>query len=228
LIERAIAFDLSSKCIGTTCAALSDGEIIYLKTFSIIPATFRPKNLGWLSTKKTFFTAQGAKYSSYVCSRDEKVTKQEAKARDAKFRDEQRRLKLRSIAEKINEVITVVKPTVLIIEKNMAFNGILTTKQLAEIAGEVHAFAGILKIPLFEYYVQTIRKRYNISFLLKEYCKDKTREELMAIEDKNKYLLKLELLKRFGKYGLNENMNFDESDSLAAFAHWYDFDFGND
>jgi hypothetical protein len=217
-----IALDLSQKCIGITFARLTEKQITSLSTTCLAPKKLKPSDVGFISKKSTFFTRKGGKYHSYVLHKDEVVPLYMAKKRSVYFRNENRKIILRQISVGLDDIFKRTCPDILIMEQNSSFKGILTTKQLAEVAGEVHAFAGQRDIPLKEYYVQTIRAKYNVLKLLKTFCESKTKEELLLIPDKTKAAIKEYFLERFKDFNLSPTMTLDEGDSLAAFAYWYD------
>jgi hypothetical protein len=120
-------------------------------------------------------------------------------------------------------MIDKINPDLILVEKNAAFNGILTTVLLAKVMGSLLGIAGFKGIPVKEYPVITVRKHHNVADLVKEFVRGKTAQELQALPDITKAALRDLMFKKYGKYGIIFQTD-DESDACVVFDYWYEHD----
>lgn len=212
---RIMAFDLSSACTGVTFADLKNKDILFLKTFSIRPEVSKTsvaKNLGYLHSENIATTG----IRSWVKSSGEIVSKTEKKKRDVEVRNAINAEIKKYISTEIQKSIDSLSPDLVLVERNESFNGILTTKFLAEIRGILEGVA--TKQPIVQYSVAEIRKKFNLAEMTQKYVSNLTPTQMKKEKDITKNALK-EYLEN--KYHIR-CANTDESDSLAVFDHYYE------
>lgn len=211
---KVIAFDLSSVCIGCVIAEVENKKVNKIASCPIIPKkdTNIPIKLGYLKSKVK--TASGL--NSYIRYKGETVSKQEKKKRDSLVREAQNAQILSDISKKLSEVITTLKPDIVIMEKHAIFNGILTSVLLGKIAGILIGVAGDNGIETREYPVLKIRKKYNLTQMTRDFVATQTPESLSKIPDVTKAAIGLMLSK---KYGISFQ-TYDESDACAVLDYF--------
>lgn len=213
-----LAFDLSSKCTGCTAAILKQQQIQFLKTFSIYPHADTEQcaqELGFLRSKRKVHI--GSKdVNCYVKSAQEKISITEKKRRDVLVRNAVNMKLKESLAKSIRKVVSEFQPSLILVERNEAFHGILTTKLLAELRGILDGI--IAGIPIIQYSVTEIRKPYPLAEMTRKYVAQLSNPtELAGNKDITKSVIKDFLEK---KYRIR-CANTDESDSLAVFDTYY-------
>ena len=213
---KVIAFDLSSVCIGCVIAEVEDKEVTKIASCPIIPKkdTNIPIKLGFLKTKQKCENG----LNSYIRYKGETVSKAEKKKRDSLVRESQNKQILDDISNKLSDVITSLKPDIVIMEKHAIFNGILTSVLLAKIAGILIGVAGDNHIITREYPVSQIRKRYNLVKMTREFVSTQTPESLSKIPDITKAAIGLYLS---NKYNITFQ-TYDESDACAVFDYFFE------
>lgn len=212
---KVLAFDLSSVCTGVTFADIKDKKIIFLKTFSIKPNIKKAdvvKELGFVHSEKVSTTSIRA----WVKEPGEIVSRTEKKKRDVEIRNAYNSKIKKVISLEIKKVIDNLCPDLILVERNESFNGILTTKFLAEIRGILEGAA--TEQPIIQYSVSEIRKIFNLADMTMNYVKRMTPEQMRGKKDITKHVLK-DFLEN--KYNIT-CANTDESDSLAVFDHYYE------
>ncbi|MGN1093080.1 MAG: hypothetical protein ACI4RS_05440 [Monoglobaceae bacterium] len=212
---KIMAFDLSSACTGVTFADINNENIIFLKTFSIRPEVSKTsvaKKLGYIHSENVATTG----IRSWVKSGGEIVSKTEKKKRDVEVRNAINAEIKKYISTELQKSIDNLNPDLILVERNESFNGVLTTKFLAEIRGILEGVA--TKQPIIQYSVAEIRKKFDLAKMTQEYVSKLTPSQVKKEKDITKNVIK-EYLEH--KYQIH-CANTDESDSLAVFDHYYE------
>ena len=209
--------DLSTTCTGVTIATIERGIVQEIDTLAIIPK-FSPKDVGYLATKHDVVLRNGKKVKSLVKYKGEQVSSGERKRRDREFRNTQRLHRLRFIGAKLGELIDTHRPNLILYEQNMAFGAILTTKQLAEIAGSLNGIAASRGIDIKEYNVNQVRAKYNVVNVIKEFVVTIPPDKLKKMKDIDKEAFKYLMLKKYPM--VRKDITLDESDSLVILDYW--------
>ena len=214
-----MCFDLSSKCIGVTFAQLKSGKPVYAKTLAIIPEIPSAKDMGYTTKQPKLIDYNGRQFKGLLKGNELFISQREAKKRISAFKSFTHRELLRNIAKQCGYYMDKVKPTVLAIEKNKSFNGILTTKLLGEIAGGLYFYSGLRNTPLFDYDEATIRA--NIRQTIPQYNRFHEGTDKLALDTKWEIYCRLRSYFESHYPGLIDftDMTMDESDSLAVFYH---------
>lgn len=217
----AMCFDLSSKCIGVTFAQFTDKKIIYAKTLAIIPERPSAKDLGYTTMQPKSIASNGKEFQALLKAGERRISQELAKKRLAEFKNFSHLYLLKNIGKQCGYYLDKVKPDVIAIEKNKSFNGILTTKLLAEIAGGIYFFAGARDIPMFDYDEATIRAKIRKDITEFNRYKDGTDE--IALDTKWEIYCRLRSFFEQNYPGMMDfsNITMDESDSLAVFYHLF-------
>lgn len=217
----AMCFDLSSKCIGVTFSQFYGDHIKYAKTLAVIPERPSGKDLGYTTNAPKTMYSNGKETKTFLLPAETAISQEEAKKRIAMFKNYSHLSLLKNIGKQLGYYLDKIKPDVIAIEKNMSFNGILTTKLLAEIAGGIYFFAGARNIPMYDYSEATIRAKIRRD--ITNFNRYKTGTDEMALD--TKWEIYCRLRSYFDKYypGMIdfENITMDESDSLAVFYHLF-------
>lgn len=218
-----ISFDLSSVCIGVIGAIIdsTDNEALLVKSCPIIPKKFDPTILGYMKSKKKLPNKSNTEFFNTYYKKDEKtISKQEKKRRDVEVRTNKDLYVLRYIGEQINKIFSVLKPSIVIVEKNEIFNGVLTSILLAKIMGDLTGICASNGIPLYEYKVRIVRKNLNIHKITHELVDNLTEEEILKIPDITKRALRKYMESKYGHLGLKCSTD-DESDACVVFDYWH-------
>lgn len=215
----AMCFDLSSTCIGVTFAQLKSGRIRYAQTLAVIPEHPSGKNLGYTTQKPKEIHYNGNKFKGFLRPKELYISKEEADRRLRHFKNYAHREMLRDIGKQCGRFLEKIQPDVIAIEKNKSFNGILTTKLLAEIAGGLYFYTGARNIPMFDYDEATIRAKIRKD--ITEFNRYKEGTNLVAADTKWEIYCRLRSYFETNYPGLIDfsKMTMDESDSLAVFYH---------
>lgn len=218
-MKTILAFDLSSARTGCVCASLDDKEIKFMDTFSVSPSVNRHgiiSGLGFLPQKQTL-SKKGKKMSFYAKSHGEQITQAEKQKRDVLVRNTVNGIIKKEISSAFKKVVENIKPDLILVERNEAFNGVLTTKFLAEIRGILEGVA--VEQPILQYSVSEIRKKFNLAKMTREYIKSLDNPKyIQGKKDITKLVIKDYLE---NKYSIRCG-NTDESDALAVFDHYYE------
>jgi len=217
---KILAFDLSTTQTGVAVASVTDNCLMSLDTISITPKSSNPADLGFLKTKQRVTTKSGAQVSSYVKQKGEIVTKKEAKARNLLVKKYSETSRLTETVSEISSLLDVYAPSLVLMEENMAFRNIDTTRQLAEVAGALQAMTSTRGIELEKINVLTARSHWNISKECIAFSRTLTESDLKAVKDLTKETLKALMLSEFRWYKLSSSMSTDESDALVLIFHW--------
>jgi hypothetical protein len=216
-----MAFDLSSVCIGVTFGQIDSQtkKITYGKTLPIIPKRLDPRDYGYTTKDPKKIAFKGKEFKGFLKEGEFSISNEEAKKRTAHLKSSQHNFLLRSIGKQCGHFLAQIKPDVVSMEKNMSFNGILTTKLLAEIAGGLYFYCGSQNIPLFDYNEATVRARIRRDITEFSYEKD----GLVALDTKWEIYCRLRAyFNEMDPTLFNfEKMTMDESDSLAVFYYYY-------
>lgn len=215
----AMCFDLSSKCIGVTFAQLKKQKPVYAKTLAIIPKAPSAKDMGYTTKKPKVIEFNGNRFKGLLKPGELFISKKEAEKRLSEYKSFTHRELLKNIGKQCGFYLGKVNPHVIAIEKNKSFNGILTTKLLAEIAGGLYFYSGANDIPLYDYEEATIRS--NIRSEIQEFNRYQAGSEKMALDTKWEIYCRLRSYFEKNHPGLLDfsSMTMDESDSLAVFYH---------
>ena len=213
-----VTFDLSSKCIGVIAGKIENKNLTLIRSCPIIPPKFNVEGIGFLKSKKDI---KNGRCQCYVFAGENiaKITLKECRQRNVLVRQSKNRFILRYISEEINDILGIINPTLVLVERNECFNGVLTTKLLGEVMGTLYGVCGSQGIPIEEYPVNLVRKEYNCAKLCKELCIRKSEEELMKIPDITKRAIREMLEAKYGFYKLKFQTD-DESDACLIFDYW--------
>lgn len=215
-----MSFDLSSVCIGVTFAEIDkDKNITYGKTLPIVPKTFDPRTHGFTTKSPKMIGSRGKNFKGYLKEGEFSISQEEAKNRISYVKNAAHNFMLRDIGSQCGMFMDKLKPTAVSMERNSSFNGILTTKLLAEIAGGLYFYCGAKDIPLFDYHEATIRSRIRKD--IKEFSYEKDGKKALD----TKWEIYCRLRSYFSKMDNTlfdfDKMTMDESDSLAVFYYYY-------
>ena len=210
-MTKIMSFDLSTKCIGCVSCAISNETLIAFYSAPIIPPQFNASELGFLKTKKKLSCGIET-INSWAKPGEKKITKQEKKKRDVFVREHKDVFVLAYISRKIEELISVVNPDIVVVEKNEIFNGVLTSVLLGRVNGVLHGICGPKNIPVYEYHVQDVRKPYNLMERTAEFISGKTSEELSKIPDITKRVIREMMERIYSTTFLSD----DESDACIV------------
>lgn len=217
---KIMSFDLSSSCIGVICADVnSQNEVVNIMSAPIIPPKFNPEELGFKRYKEKL-QKNGQSITSWVKPGENWVSPNEKKHRDAAVRSRKDVFVLQYISQKINDLVSAIKPELVLVEKNEIFNGVLTSVLLGKIMGVLHGVCGALGIPVEEYKVQQIRKPYNVMKLVLEFSKNKSPEALRRIPDLSKAAIRNMLSFKYPHICFETD---DESDACLVFDYWLNY-----
>lgn len=168
---KILSFDLSLTQTGVTFADVNDrNEVVRLSTVSIVPVADEEKlikDLGFLRSKRKVATKGGNSYWAYVLNQDESVSYSEKKKRDVAVRNAINMAKRGSLANQIRLLFDKISPDLILVERNESFNGILTTKLLAEARGILEG--ACVNVPIKQYSVSEIRKGVNLVDLTRDF-----------------------------------------------------------
>jgi hypothetical protein len=161
---RTLSFDLSTVCVGILAAGIDDDtrKIKVMKSCPIFPPKYDVSAVGFMKSKKKLPSIRGNKeLNTWARPGETHISETEKKHRDVMVRELEKHFILTHISQKVGDYIENIAPNVINVEKNSMFNGILTIELLAKLMGTLIGIAGDRGIPLNEYKVQTVRKRYN-------------------------------------------------------------------
>lgn len=215
-----MTFDLSSTCIGVTFAEIKEGtKITYGRTLPIIPRRMDPRDYGFTTLQPKKIANKGKEFKGYLKEGEFSISHQEAKSRNSYLKAQMHNFLLRDIGEQCGRFLGKIKPEIVCIERNASFNGVLTTKLLAEIAGGIYFYCGAMGIEMFDYPESTVRARIRRDITEFTYEKD----GLNAIDTKWEIYCRLRSYFECTWPGLFDfsKMTMDESDSLAVFYYYY-------
>lgn len=204
-------FDLSSKLIGVTIAQFKGETLTYVKTIPLYPKRIDGTTLGY-TTKKPKKIGDG--YLAFLKPGEHHISQAEAKRRASTYKVLEHRHLLLDIYSQIGNLLQKVRFDVLIIERNSSFNGILTTKLLAEIAGGLFALAAIFRTQFYDLNESTVR-----SFMRKD-LEYETLEKDGTVITGVKWEMRKRLEPVYREHINFENITLDEVDSLVL-LHYF-------
>lgn len=216
---RIVALDLSSTQSGVAIADVNGiGEYKKVTTLAIKPQEANGKMLGYTTkAPKMLEGRDGRKFKAFLREGESYVTSAEARRRVAEFKKLSRVMLLKSSGKQLGIVLNTVKPDILIMEQNSSFNGVLTTKLLAEVAGGIYFWAGVTDTPLRVINVNTVRS------MLQRLVPD---PDLMLngvrVVD-TKFRVKRQLVEYLTHRGVRYNVegcSLDETDALAQLVYF--------
>lgn len=220
-LERVLSLDLSSVCIGALFCTIDDhGQITKMQTSPIVPKPFSAEALGYLKTKKKVSSGKDM-ITAWVKPGEEKITKVEKKRRDSEVRSAKDQHLIREIGSTLGRLVDALQPTLILVEKNEIFNGILTSVLLAKIMGSLQAICAIKEIPFEEIRVRKIREAYDIKSMSGEYQKYMESNGIDTFTDMTKEAIGHHLKTKYKQFNISFLTN-DESDAVAVFDYWYE------
>lgn len=210
---------MSSTNIGVTFAKI-DQRIAFGDTLAIVPKPPTPKDLGYTTVTPRTIQSHGRRYKAFLREGEIVISQEEAARRLQALKSTTHNYLLRNIGQQCGKFLRAVRPDVVCIEKNKSFNGILTTKLLAEIAGGVYFYCGVDDIEICDWDEATVRAQIR---------RDITDFSLETDDGRKALDTKWEIHCRLRSYFEKEcpgmfrfnKMTMDESDSLAVFYYWY-------
>lgn len=215
-----LTFDLSTTQTGVAIAVVENNVLTALATTAITPKNPSPADFGFLKTKQKTKNKSGAQVLSYVKHKGEVVTKAEKDRRNYLIRKVAEESRLATTVTEIHSLVEIHNPAFILMEANMAFRNIDTTRQLAEVAGALQAIATTKNIPLEKINVATARAHWNLSRECIKFSKTLNPDALKQVKDLTKETLKYLMLEVFNGYKLDRTMSTDESDALVLLYHW--------
>lgn len=208
-----ITLDLSSTNIGITRADIIDGKVTTLKTEALVPRKPTGRDFGYATVNEKKI---GTGYNAFLKEGEYHITKTEATRRRALVKAESHKQLLRNIGIDLGKILEEREVGFLAIERNVAFNGVLTTKLLAEIAGGLFFYSGLRDIPFADVLSGTVRSTVRHTIPL---SRNERIEEDGTIAYDTKSEIRLRLKKVYGHLTDFKDMTLDESDALAVFHH---------
>jgi hypothetical protein len=216
-----MSFDLSSSCIGLVVAEIKpSGKISKMRSCPIIPQPFSAETLGYMKSKKKVELRDGNSIMSYMRPGESKISKAEKKRRDMEVRASKNIAVLQNISRTMNDLVSSIRPDLIIVEKNEIFNGVLTSVLLGEVMGTLVSISGIHSIPLNEFRVSQVRTVFNISELIKALKSRYSEDFIEHLPDVTKRAIRDHLADVYKDTGVTFQTD-DESDACAVFHYWY-------
>lgn len=191
-----------------------------MKTSPIVPKPFSAESLGYLKSKKQVSSGKDT-ITSWVKPGEDQVSKVEKKRRDAQVRAAKDKHLIGYIGSTLGRMFELLQPTLVLVEKNEIFNGILTSVLLAKIMGSLQTICALKNIPFEEIRVRQIREAYDIKAISKEYLKYLEENDIKTFTDMTKEAIGHHLKKKYGQFNIAFLTN-DESDAVAVFDYWYE------
>lgn len=203
-MDSIVALDISGSCTGMSHIVTDNSRIVAITTRALRPADgFNGTACGYSPHKRRAWTLAGDSFQSWVYPGEKLLSRTEKTRRDKEMRQAQRAYILEHLGNGLREALTEWAPTFILLERNAAFHGILTTKALAEYAGVAWGVARVFA-PVEEWPVATIRA-----------CFPSARGVSSPKEEVQRVLEEIYAPWRQGPWTL------DESDSLAVFHAWW-------
>lgn len=220
-MQRILAFDLSSVCIGVVAAKVEDSKLTKVLSCPIIPPKFSAAELGFLKSKKKVYTSSKEVkiINSYVYPNETYVSEVNKKKRDVQVRKAKDIFVLDYIGKQLNMLIDSINPDLIIVEKTEIFNGVLTSVLLAKVFGVLVGAATSKNIKVVEYKVKEVREIIDIVSITKELVSNLTDEEINKIPDMTKRALRMFMEKKYGHLGLKCSTD-DEGDACVILNYW--------
>lgn len=220
-MERVLSLDLSSVCIGALFCTIDDeGKITKMQTSPIVPKPFSAESLGYFKSKKQITSGKDT-VTAWVKPGEEKITKVEKKRRDAEVRAAKDKHLIGYISSTLGRMVDLLQPTLILVEKNEIFNGILTSVLLAKIMGSLQTICALKNIPFEEIRVRQVREAYDIKTMSRDYLKYMEENGVKTFTDMTKEAIGHYLKNKYSQFNISFLSN-DESDAVAVFDHWYE------
>lgn len=210
---KVITLDLSSALIGMTIATIEKMRVTSLITEGMVPYKATGKDFGYSTIgEKTI----GEGYKAFLYPDEHHVSKAEANRRKQAFKNERHRRLLYDIGRDLGGRLDAERPDYVAIERNESFNGVQTTKLLAEIAGCLYFYTGQRGIPFSDHNAGVVRAtvRSTIPLSRKE---RRMPDGSIGLDTKSEIYCRLR--KTYSHLVDFTHMTLDESDSLAVFHH---------
>ncbi len=215
-----MGFDLSSKCTGVLAVEINSSNHLVMRSCSIMPKPVSPRDFGFEHSKKKLPTPRsGRSLNTFWIKGETTITEKEKKRRDSLVRHGKNDKIKAQIASDLGEIIKVVKPDIILAEKNKIFNGILTSVLLGEVMGLLEGIAGSMAIPVSKYTVEEVRAHHNTAELVKDFSARMTTDQMRGFEDVTKAALRELMQSKYGKYGL-ELGTYDEGDACVLIDYY--------
>lgn len=220
-MQKVLAFDLSSVCIGVIAAKVESNEATKVLSCPIIPPKFSASTLGYLNSKKKVKTSPNSikEVNSYVLPGEKYVSESNKKKRDVEVRKAKDIYVLDYIGKQLNILIDSIEPDIILVEKTEIFNGVLTSVLLAKVFGVLVGAATSKGIKVEEHKVKEVRKVINLLKITKELVSPLSEEEIRKIPDITKRALRVFMEKKYGHLGLKCSTD-DEGDACVVFNYW--------
>lgn len=188
-----------------------DSDYKLVRSIPVIPVKPDGLMLGYTTKKPKTIASGGMEFKGFLKPEEFSISKTEATRRQSAFKVHAHNYLLRNIGKQLGNIIDRINPDEIVIERNKSFNGVLTTKLLAEIAGGLYFYAGARNIPLFDYDEATIRAYIRKTITDFSYADANGKESIDT-----KWEIRCRLKEVFGKLMNFDNVTLDETDALAA------------
>lgn len=220
-MQRVLAFDLSSVCIGVVAAKVENNKLQKVLSCPVIPPKFDATTLGFLKSKKKVYTSSNKSkmVNSYVYPNEDYVSEANKKKRDVLVRKSKDIFVLDYIGKQLNVLIDSINPDLIIVEKTEIFNGVLTSVLLAKVFGVLVGAATSKNIKVQEYKVKEARSIIDLVKITKELTLNLTEDEISKIPDITKRALRTFMEKKYGHLGLKCSTD-DEGDACVVLNYW--------
>lgn len=217
-----IAFDLSSVCVGVVAALLENKKIRTVKSCPIIPKEFDASVLGFMKSKKKLPNKSGTKHFNTWYKKGERyISEIDKKKRDVLVRTAKDSYVLKYIGEQITKIVDKLKPSLIVVEKNEIFNGVLTSILLGKIMGVLTGICASKGIKIIEIKVKQARSILDLTKITHDLVDNLSEDEILKIPDITKRALRKYMEKKYGHLGLKCSTD-DESDACVVFNYWYE------
>jgi len=220
---RIVCFDLNTKCTGVFIVEEdNDGHILEIHSVSLIVDDFHVRDFTpYMESKKSIQTSPNSikKHNAYVLKGETHVSLTEKAKRDREVRRLRNDHQIAVMSEKAGELLKMIKPNLVLIERNEMFRGIMTIEVLAKLNGTIIGECSLLKIPCEQHNVNEVRRPYNIPKLCMEFSKAHTPEFIAGRADVAKSAIRWYLENKYAAYGIKFTTD-DESDAGLLYDNW--------
>jgi hypothetical protein len=221
---KVLSFDLNTRCTGVFGIILKDKEVVKVMSSSIVVEDFDLRRyFPFMKSKKKLPTKPNGhgKLNTYYRPGEKHVSKTEKKKRDRIVRNKRNEHQIESMSKSFYKLLDNINPDKVLIEKNEMFRGILTIEVLAKLTGTLIGQCSGLGIDYELFNVNTVRKPYNVSKLVKEFSKTKSDEEIAGEEDLSKAAIRWFLQDKYKHLDIDLK-TLDESDAALVFDYWFE------
>lgn len=220
---RVIAFDINTKFTGLWVVEEDkDGNILEIHTATLIVDDFKVKDhTEYMESKKQlpYNKTHSGVHNTYYKKGETYVSKKEKELRDREVRHKRNNYQILKMSTKFSETLRMVKPDVVILERNEMFRGIMTIEVLAKLNGTLLGECAHMGIPYEQFSVNAIREPYNIPRLIKQFSEKHTPEFIASRSDLSKAAIADFLEEKYKTYGVKFS-TYDESDAGLAYDFW--------